>query len=407
MFNKPLLKNALSLTGFACVLLIAVLSRLGLAESLDNAPVEVFKEISIGDSVDGDSIYRAESDSFESTVNGVNLDPTKDNLQYIYYRVVGDSSIEAQVSSLINENEASFAGVMYRESLAPGSVMVSSLTSRSMGSTSIFRKIVGEARQTKALSGYNAPAYVRLVRKGDIFSSYVSLDGMGWKLIATEKIPMSENVYIGLALSADVESLASYDDVQIFPLDFGKSDTEGLDAGFQEQSVPSFMLSSGVENVRITMKNTGEEPWSNLEGYSLTYIGDNPNPWSVDEVSLSPLSILEKGDTYTFDFDLKAPAEAGSYPVEFRMSDGEAFFGQASERKYVNIVDIESVAASLHSSEFLSSSSSRFESLVLSRQDKGAQSNGATTWHTEDKVRVGGSGNGVDAAMVIPFALPA
>ncbi|MCH6259442.1 Ig-like domain-containing protein, partial [Puniceicoccaceae bacterium K14] len=49
----------------------------------------------------------------------------------------------------------------------------------------------------------------------------------------------------------------------------------------------------------------------------------------------------------------------------------------------------------------------RVESLVLSRQDKGAQSNGATTWHTEDKVRVGGSGNGVDAAMVIPFALPA
>ncbi|MCH6259426.1 cadherin-like domain-containing protein, partial [Puniceicoccaceae bacterium K14] len=53
------------------------------------------------------------------------------------------------------------------------------------------------------------------------------------------------------------------------------------------------------------------------------------------------------------------------------------------------------------------SGTTRVESLVLSRQDKGAQSNGATTWHTEDKVRVGGSGNGVDAAMVIPFALPA
>ncbi|MCH6259263.1 hypothetical protein MLD52_22105, partial [Puniceicoccaceae bacterium K14] len=404
MKNKKILPKDLGLSILGIVYLTTLFSNIIFADSLGNSALEIFQETSIGNSVEGNSSYDERSDSFESVVDGSDFDPTKDSLQYIYYTVAGDSSIEVQVSSLLDENQVSFAGVMYRESLAADSLMASSLTSRSLGAAAVYRTLKGHDREIVSLNGYNAPVYVRLVRKGDIFSSYVSLDGAGWKLISSQQILMSDQVYVGFVLSPDGRSSASYNDFQIFPLDFVDDTVVEQGADFVDQEIPSFMFASSLNRVRITMKNTGERPWSRTEGYSLSYMGEGPNPWSIDEITLSPVPVVEEGEAYIFDFDLKAPDETGVYTLEFSMFDGVTTFGEASEKKYVSVT--EPLFSSIATSEVLSTSNPSPYPLELSLEDGGARSNGLSGPNYE-QYRIGGGNVGYDEAFVMPFKLPA
>jgi hypothetical protein len=65
------------------------------------------------------------------------------------------------------------------------------------------------------------PYWVKLVRSGSSFSGYISADGVSWVQVgATQTISMAQNVYIGLALSANNNSAvatASFDNVAVTP----------------------------------------------------------------------------------------------------------------------------------------------------------------------------------------------
>ena len=71
-----------------------------------------------------------------------------------------------------------------------------------------------------ASTGIGALAYwVKLVRSGSSFTGYISSDGVNWlQLGATQNITMAQNVYVGLALSANEASsvvTATFDNVAI------------------------------------------------------------------------------------------------------------------------------------------------------------------------------------------------
>ncbi len=59
----------------------------------------------------------------------------------------------------------------------------------------------GQSTHTSGGAGA-APAWVRLVRAGNLFRSYVSEDGTAWTLIGTDTIAMSSAVYVGLAVTS-------------------------------------------------------------------------------------------------------------------------------------------------------------------------------------------------------------
>jgi len=50
---------------------------------------------------------------------------------------------------------------------------------------------------------------VRLVRVGDKFSAYTSGDGIKWRLVGVERIPMRTHVMAGLAVSSHVATARS------------------------------------------------------------------------------------------------------------------------------------------------------------------------------------------------------
>lgn len=47
-----------------------------------------------------------------------------------------------------------------------------------------------------------APGWVRLVRRGNLLSAYLSADGASWTLIDTETVQLPSTVYVGLAVTS-------------------------------------------------------------------------------------------------------------------------------------------------------------------------------------------------------------
>jgi hypothetical protein len=63
------------------------------------------------------------------------------------------------------------------------------------------------------------PYWVKLVRSGSTFSSYASANGVNWVQVGTSRtISMAQNVYFGLAVSANNNSAlatATFDNVSV------------------------------------------------------------------------------------------------------------------------------------------------------------------------------------------------
>ena len=49
-------------------------------------------------------------------------------------------------------------------------------------------------------AGLAAPYWLRLVRSGNTFTSYVAPDGVNWTQTGTTTVSMNANVYVGLAV---------------------------------------------------------------------------------------------------------------------------------------------------------------------------------------------------------------
>jgi regulation of enolase protein 1 (concanavalin A-like superfamily) len=46
------------------------------------------------------------------------------------------------------------------------------------------------------------PYWVKLTRAGDVFTGYVSSDGIVWKTVGSATIPLNKNLLIGLAVTS-------------------------------------------------------------------------------------------------------------------------------------------------------------------------------------------------------------
>jgi hypothetical protein len=91
---------------------------------------------------------------------------------------------------------------MIRQSLTPGSAHAFMLVSAGKGYAFQRRPADGQLSVNTSGGAGTAPAWVRLVRSGSTFSAYVSADGMSWRLVGTDTIPMQQQVYAGLAVTS-------------------------------------------------------------------------------------------------------------------------------------------------------------------------------------------------------------
>jgi regulation of enolase protein 1 (concanavalin A-like superfamily) len=134
------------------------------------------------------------------TVTGAgDLNGTADAFRFAWQPLTGDGSITARMNTVFNGLPTK-GGVMIRESATPGS---------SHALISMFAGIVGLMESRTSTGGSTAVQFgaagvnwVRLTRQGNIFTGYVSNDGIAWQLVSSANIAMASQAQVGLAVSS-------------------------------------------------------------------------------------------------------------------------------------------------------------------------------------------------------------
>jgi hypothetical protein len=160
------------------------------------------------------------------TATGVDIWGTVDEFRYAWKQLSGAGTISAQVLSVENTDPWAKVGVMIRQTLDPGSKFAAVYITPGNGCRFQARLTPGSdatsdtSVATSEQMAITAPYWVKLERDAaGNFNGYYSSDGVSWQAMAwnPQRIPMPQNVYIGLALtshSSGVTGKAEFSNVQ-------------------------------------------------------------------------------------------------------------------------------------------------------------------------------------------------
>jgi len=108
----------------------------------------------------------------------------------------GDGSITAQVTS-ISGSTLGWAGIVMRESTAPGAKKAQLMTNRTTMNRQEFRTTTGGQAMPQQFASQNR-YWLRIVRAGNQFSMYVSPNGQAWTFVGAQNIAMGNCIQMGL-----------------------------------------------------------------------------------------------------------------------------------------------------------------------------------------------------------------
>jgi hypothetical protein len=113
-----------------------------------------------------------------------------------------DGTITVRVRSIEDTHAWAKAGVMFRETLAPGSKHVMLIVSPGKGIAMQHRSATGGASANVALQAGTAPEWLRITRTNNTFTGYASEDGVTWRTVGSITIAMSGDAYAGLPVTS-------------------------------------------------------------------------------------------------------------------------------------------------------------------------------------------------------------
>jgi len=122
---------------------------------------------------------------------------TSDATSFAQRTLCGDGSITAHVTSI---NGNGWAGVVMRESNAPGAKKAQLMTNLSQFHRREFRTTTNGAAQPQQI-GSNNRHWLRIVRAGNQFTMYASANGISWFPVGAQNIAMSNCIQMGLVAS--------------------------------------------------------------------------------------------------------------------------------------------------------------------------------------------------------------
>lgn len=141
------------------------------------------------------SVFRI---SGAGVVNG-----TRDSARFVYQTLSGDGEISACIVSTLPTGRAGSVGVMMRESLGADSRHVLMGIAASGEWRWQRRDETGGLTWTGNYAVSSLPrAWVRLVRVGNLFSGYSSVDGVNWTLQNTRTLLMPATIHFGMVVSS-------------------------------------------------------------------------------------------------------------------------------------------------------------------------------------------------------------
>lgn len=130
---------------------------------------------------------------------------SSDAINFAYQNLSGDGTVQARIVG-ISGSSSTMAGIEMRETLNANSTYAA-VTAHSTTPYFLYRTTTAASSSYQAYSSTNLPYWVRLVRSGNTFTSYISANGVVWNQIgSTQTISMATNIYAGLAVSSESTS---------------------------------------------------------------------------------------------------------------------------------------------------------------------------------------------------------
>jgi hypothetical protein len=154
------------------------------------------------------------------TSRGTDIWGTADAFAYLWTSTaaVADSTLIARVVSIDTTNVWAKAGVMFRESLDPGSKHVFAMVTPGKGLSLQYRPATGGQSFVAASQPGVAPRWLKLQRAGNTFTASYSVDGVTFVQLGTATVVMAETATVGLATTTHNNSTAGtarFDNVQL------------------------------------------------------------------------------------------------------------------------------------------------------------------------------------------------
>ena len=209
---------------------------------------------------------------------GNDISGTADQFHFTHVPLTGDCQVVARVVSLEALNAWTKCGVMIRETLGAHSPHAMTVVTPANGVNFMWRNTSGGTSSHTQADALAAPVYLRVVRTGNLFTSWHSADGSSWTPIGSaQSIPMASVVHAGFCLTSHVVgsvATARLDHVQISRPAPSSLVADGLaDGAFRLRIVdpagPLLLLQSSTNLVHWraleTVRPTGSPwPWTDL-----------------------------------------------------------------------------------------------------------------------------------------------
>jgi regulation of enolase protein 1 (concanavalin A-like superfamily) len=203
------------------------------------------------------------------TLRGAGADVwgTSDAFHYVSRTVTGDADIVARVATVSGADPWTKVGVMIRDSVAANSAHAFMLVSTGKGLAFQRRVATGGVSTTTAGGAGTAPRWVKLSRRGNVFTASVSTNGSTWSTVGSDTIAMTGEVYAGLAVTShDTTQLATgtFDSIAVLtPLPAGWNATDIGAVGTSG--------SSSESGGTFTVKGAGADVWGKADGFHFAY----------------------------------------------------------------------------------------------------------------------------------------
>ncbi|HET6251483.1 MAG TPA: NPCBM/NEW2 domain-containing protein [Tepidisphaeraceae bacterium] len=135
---------------------------------------------------------------------GTGVAQAADALDYVYQTLAGNGTIVAHLDSAQMVGDQ--AGLLIRETAAAGAKDVALLITQK-GTRFAHRAKTGGTTAATTKSTKATPDWLKLVRKGNTFTAYDSVDGIHWKKAGSTRIKMNATVEMGLAVASGASAV--------------------------------------------------------------------------------------------------------------------------------------------------------------------------------------------------------
>jgi beta-glucanase (GH16 family) len=255
-------------------------------------------------SVAASGSFGALADTYTVIGSGADITGTNDAFRYACQSVTDDCVITARVASQGNTNSWAKAGVMIRESMAADAKNLMMDVTPGHGLIYQYRPLTDGTTTNVAVGSGSAPRWLRIVRMGDLFTLYNSVDGSSWTLSGSCSVEMGSEVYAGLAVCSHTNgtlSTATFDNVTISAL--------------------ANVIVDNAASTGVTVTGTWTASTSTQGYYGSNYLHDGNTGQGTKSVRFTP-TLASGGNYEVFAWWTGGTLRATNVPIDIVTSTG-------------------------------------------------------------------------------------